>query len=38
MFDAGADGYLVKGSLVTAIIASIQRAGSPPNERGARAA
>ena len=39
MFDAGADGYLVKGSLVTAIVASIQRAGiASANERGARAA
>ena len=28
MFDAGVDGYLVKGSLVTAIIASIHRAGA----------
>ena len=27
MFDAGVDGYLVKGSLVTAIVASIERAG-----------
>ena len=27
MFDAGADGYLVKGSLVTAIIASIRACG-----------
>lgn len=28
MFDAGVDGYLVKGSRVTAIIASIHRAGA----------
>lgn len=39
MFDVGADGYLVKGSLVTAIIASIQRAGiASANAREARAA
>jgi DNA-binding NarL/FixJ family response regulator len=39
MFDAGADGYLVKGSLVTAIIASIQRAGiASANSRESRAA
>ena len=39
MFDVGADGYLVKGSLVTAIIASIQRAGSASaSARKARAA
>jgi DNA-binding NarL/FixJ family response regulator len=39
MFDAGADGYLVKGSLVTAIIASIQRAGiESANSRQPRAA
>ena len=35
----GADGYLVKGSLVTAIIASIQRAGiASANSRESRAA
>jgi DNA-binding NarL/FixJ family response regulator len=28
MEEAGADGYLIKGSAVTAIVASIQRAGS----------
>ena len=39
MFAAGADGYLVKGSLVTAIIASIQRAGvASANSRESRAA
>jgi DNA-binding NarL/FixJ family response regulator len=39
MFEAGADGYLVKGSLVTTIIASIRRAGiASADSRESRAA
>jgi DNA-binding NarL/FixJ family response regulator len=39
MFEAGADGYLVKGTLVAAIVASIQRAGiASASSRESRAA
>jgi DNA-binding NarL/FixJ family response regulator len=39
MYEAGADGYIVKGSPVLAIVASIQHAGAPAvAERDRRAA
>jgi DNA-binding NarL/FixJ family response regulator len=38
MYDAGADGYIVKGSAVTAIVASIRHAGAGAGSRLRRAA